>query len=241
MADRLEARGHDVVRASRATGVDVTVPDRLLRTCEGADCLVDCLNLTTLSRRRAVAFFGRAARTVAETTAAARVPHVVAVSIVNVTEPAVSRATGYYAGKEAQEAGYATARVPVTVVRTTAWFTLAETFLHQIRVGRFALVPRMGLQPVHPDAVADLVSDVVEAGPTSGPATSDGPVVRQLAGPERTDATTMARALAAREGTGARVVGLPAPMAGLRSGLLPAADVPRDRRRFEDWVRTGGR
>jgi uncharacterized protein YbjT (DUF2867 family) len=241
VADRLEARGHDVTRAARSTGVDVGTPATLVEVLRGADCVVDCLNLVTLSRRRAVAFFRGAARATADTAAAAEVPHVVAVSIVGVTDPAVARATGYYAGKAAQEAGYAAARVPVTLVRTTAWFTLAETFLGQLRVGRVALVPRMRLRPVHPDAVAELVADVVEAGPSTGPAATAGPAVRALAGPEETDAASMARAVAARAGGVVRVVGLPVPLGGLRTGLLPGPDVPVDDRRFGDWVRGSGR
>lgn len=241
VADRLEARGHEVVRASRASGVDVTASAGLAGALRGAGCVVDCLNLTTLSKRRAVAFFRTAATTVADAAAEAGVAHVVVVSIVGVTDPPVARSSGYYAGKAAQEAGYAGARVPVTVVRSTAWFSLAETFLGQLRVGRLALVPRMGLRPVHPDAVADLVADVVGAGPTTGAARDDGPAVRQLAGPDETDAATMARAVAARDGGRVRVVGLPVPVAGLRTGLLPGPEVARDGRRFADWVRTSGR
>ncbi|MGG5257712.1 NAD(P)H-binding protein [Phycicoccus avicenniae] len=241
VATRLEGDGHEVVRAARSTGVDVTEPGRLVEVLRGADCVVDCLNLTTTSRRRAVAFFGGAARAVSAGAAAAGVAHVVVVSIVNATAPEVSRSTGYYAGKAAQEAEYAAARVPVTVVRTTAWFTLAETFLAQLRVGRFALVPGVRLRPVHPDAVAELVTDVVEAGPTSGPAATDGVAVRSLAGPEELGSAAMARAVARRDGGRVRVVGPPVPVPGIRTGLLPAGDVPRDDRRFADWLRDSGR
>ena len=54
-------------------------------------------------------------------------------SIVNAADLRVRRAMGYYAGKAAQEEAYRSGPVPVTLARTTAWFSLAETFLGQVR------------------------------------------------------------------------------------------------------------
>jgi hypothetical protein len=119
--------------------------------------VVDCLNVVTMSRRTAVSFFAGAASRVADAAATAGVGHVVCLSIVNVTDPAVRRLTGYYAGKAAQEEAYAAGPVPLTLARTTAWFSLAETFLSQIRIGPVAVVPGLRLQPVHPCAAAEFV------------------------------------------------------------------------------------
>lgn len=228
----LRERGHDVLAASRATGVDVRTGAGLEAALSGADTVVDCLNVETMSRRTAVSFFAGAATRVADAAATAGVGHVVCLSIVNVTDPAVRRLTGYYAGKAAQEQAYAAGTAPLTLARTTAWFSLAETFLSQIRVGPLALVPGLALQPVHPLAAATFVADAVE----SGPATTLGPAVHQLAGPQVTDAAVMARAVASARHPGVRVARLPIPVRGLREGLLPAADVARDERTFDDWL-----
>lgn len=232
----LRDRGHDVVVASRATGVDVSTGAGIPEALAGADTVVDCLNVTTMSKRAAVSFFAGAATRVASAAASAGVGHLVCLSIVNVTDPGVRRATGYYAGKAAQEETYAAGAVPLTLARTTAWFTLAETFLSQIRVGPVAVVPGLQLQPVHPSAAATFVADAVESGPAVGSPTSPGPEVRQLAGPEVLDAAVMARAVARTRHPGVRVLRLPVPMAGLREGLLPGADVPTDPRTFNDWL-----
>lgn len=239
VVQRLRAAGLEAVPASRATGVDVTTGAGLDAALDGADCVVDCLNHPSVSRSRAVPFFGGAAERVARAAEAGGVGHVVVLSIVGVTDPAVRGAVGYYAGKAVQEEVYARAFVPVSLVRTTAWFTLAETFLGQMRLGPVAVVPRIRLRPVHPDAAADLITRVVLDGPTS--AGNAAPAVHSLAGPEETDAAAMARALAATRRPRVRVLAVRAPGAGLREGLLPAADVPADDRRFEDWVRGGGR
>ena len=233
VADRLEASGHEVVRAARSTGVDAATGSGLDAAFEGADVVVDCLNRTTLSQKVAVGFFEDAARRVVDAAARAGVGHLVVLSIVNVTDPAVRRAMGYYAGKAAQEEAYGASSVPVSVVRTTAWFTLADTFLSQVRVGPVAFVPRMRLRPVHPDAAAALLVEAVTRGP--------GRAHSEIAGPEEVDAATMARAVAAARHQAVRVVGLPVPVRGLREGLLPGPGVTVDDRRFGDWVAAGAR
>ena len=235
----LRDRGHDVVVASRATGVDVSTGAGLDEALAGADTVVDCLNVTTMSKKKAVDFFTSAATNVATAAATAGVGHMVCLSIVNVTDLGVRRATGYYAGKAAQEEAYAVGAVPLTLARTTAWFTLAETFLSQLRIGPVAVVPGMRLQPVHPAAAAAFVVDAVESGPPSGSPPSPRPEVRQLAGPERHDAAAMARAVARTRHPGVRVVRLPLPMVGLRDGLLPHPEVTTDLRTFSDWLAQG--
>lgn len=241
MTDELRRRGHEVLAASRATGVDVTTGAGLDAALAGADAVVDCLNLATVSKRAAVTFFGGAAERVAAAAARAGVGHIVCLSIVNVNEPGVRRATGYYAGKGAQEDSYAAGSVPVTIARTTAWFSLAETFLSQLRVGPVAFVPGMRLRPVHPGAVAVFLADAVESGlgvgaGAAGAEPGDGPEVRQLVGPEEHDAAAMARAVAVARHRGVRVVRIPLPMKGLREGLLPGAGVVVDTRTFDDWL-----
>ncbi len=159
---------------------------------------------------------------------------VVCLSIVNVSDRAVRGATGYYAGKAAKEGAYAAGPVPLTLVRTTAWFSLAETFLSQIRLGSVAVVPGMRLRPVHPAAAADVLADAAVAGPSE----SSPGRVHQLAGPEELD-SAMAHAVARARHPALRVIRLPVPMAGLRSGLLPHSEVQVDPRRFSDWLAGG--
>jgi hypothetical protein len=98
VATLLRDRGDEVVAASRATGVDVTTGAGLDEALAGADTVVDCLNVTTMSKKKAVDFFTSAATNVVTAAATAGVGHIVCLSIVNVTDPGVRRATGYYAG-----------------------------------------------------------------------------------------------------------------------------------------------
>lgn len=232
----LTARGHTVRQASRATGVDVETGRGLVEAIEGAEVVLDCLNRQSQRRKVAVSFFAGAATRVARATGDAGVKHVVVLSIVNVTEPAARRFTGYYAGKAAQEEVYAqSCPVPVTVVETTAWFTLARTFLDLLAVGPVRPVPSMMLQPVHPAAAAELLADVCEQDPPTEDA--DGQAFRriQLAGPEPLSTVQMAQGLATAEGASGTIVPVPLP-GGIRRVLLPGPQARIDQRRYADWL-----
>ncbi|OMH36661.1 SDR family oxidoreductase [Tersicoccus sp. Bi-70] len=235
-ADAIAARGHEVVRVSRSTGVDAVTGTGLAEAFAGADTVVDCLNITTTRRRPAVDFFTTSATHVADAARAAGVGHVVCLSIVNVTEPGLRSALGYYAGKAAQDDVYrgrlldGPARVGFTSLRSTQWFDFAEQLLRQLRLGPLAVVPAMRVQPVSADAVAEAIADAVDAGPEGAARTID------VAGPEVLDTGTMARRLAERRGTPA-VATVPIPSRTLRTGgLLPPPGARIDPRTFDDWL-----
>lgn len=229
VAGLLEERGHTVRRASRSTGVDVAAGTGLAEVLHGADVVVDCLNIASQRRATAVPFFAGAARRVTAAAQEAGVRHVVVLSIVNVSDPAPRRFTGYYAGKAAQEAVYAESGVPVTLVRTTAWFSLARMFLDVARVGPLRVVPSMQLQPVDPEAVAALLADVAAGQPPAGRR------LVQLAGPEVLTSAAMAGALARADQAQGYVVPVPLPGA-IRTALLPRPETTTDARTFRDWL-----
>ncbi len=236
VAGLLHAAGHDVIRVGRGTGVDLSTGAGLAAAFAGADVVLDCVNNTSvLTWRRAISFFAGGAGNVVEAARSTGVSHLVDLSILNVTQPRARRLTAYYAGKAAQEETYRAGGVPLTVVATTAWFTLGETFLDQIRLGplKAAVVPRLDLQPVSPDAAARLLADAVLADPPP----EGAPRTLELAGPQRIRSDELARALAAARGRAVRVLGLSLPSRLLPPGvLLPGPDVPRDPVTLQEWL-----
>ena len=52
VAEMLEARGHEVVPMSRATGVDVITGDGLAEALTGADCIIDATRAPPRRRPR---------------------------------------------------------------------------------------------------------------------------------------------------------------------------------------------
>src|SRR6185369_11064234 len=79
----LEKRGHDVMRASRTTGVDAYSGEGLAQAMRGADVVIDALQRQTTSKRKAVDFFETTSRNIVDTARHAEVSHLVTVSIYN--------------------------------------------------------------------------------------------------------------------------------------------------------------
>lgn len=230
----LRARGVDVVEVSRRHGADASTGEGLDAAFDGVTTVVDCLNVATLSRRRAVDFFTTAARHVQAAAQRQGVARIVCVTILNARDPRVHRWLGYYAGKAAQERTYRTGPVPVTVVASAQWYELAETLLAQLRLGPLSLVPAMRSQPLAADEAAAFVAERVLE-PASAPA---GDAV--IAGPEVRDVAELARAVAAHRGRHRRVLRVPVSLTALgNGGLLPRGEVTTAPTRFEDWLRAG--
>src|SRR5262245_18631992 len=95
VVDALTDRGHEVVRISRADGVDVITGDGLAVALAGVDAIVDVLTGPSPEEQPATEFFTTAARNLQ----AAGAPLIVVASIIGVEH---SRG-GYGAAKRAHE------------------------------------------------------------------------------------------------------------------------------------------
>ena len=230
VAGLFQADGHQVVVASRATGVDAHTGEGLGQAFAGADVIVDCLGAASMGAKACIDFHERTAGNIVRAAREAGVNRLLCLSIINAREPSVNRVMGYYQGKAAQERAYLLSPLHVTILRTTQWHDFARRFSQAMRVGHWAFVPRMQCQPVAPDAVARLIRDTVEAAGAS-------PKIVELAGPEPRDMAELAQILLAREEPTVRVICLPS--LGFKvfsGGLLPPDGVPLDSGIFEQWL-----
>lgn len=226
----LRSRGHDAVVASRTSGADARTGAGVRKAIRGADVVLDCSNVQTASGRTAVAGFGAIAHHLAHAVLTEHVPHLVAITIFGVHGAEMQRRNGYYRGKAEQERVLAVSGAPVTLVRSTQWFELAEAFLKG-RIGPVAVVPHMRSQPVAATEAARAMVHAAEAGP--------GGADRGVAGPEERDVADLATALAARRGDPSRVLAFRVPGAGRlfdRGELIPGPDVPRTGPTFAEWL-----
>ncbi|WP_127819911.1 SDR family oxidoreductase [Microbacterium sp. CPCC 204701] len=206
-----ENRGHDVVVLSRKKGVDVMEGTGLDSALEGVDSVVDVLNLTTLSTKKAVSFFTATTRNLLTSAARVGVSHHVALSVVGID----SIDTSYYAGKLAQERLVLAASVPHTIARASQFHEFAQQIASQTTVGPVTVVPRTLTRPVAASDVGSHLIDVVESG-ASGRA-------RDLIGPQNATLADMVRRMYAHDGTSRRVLDIRFPGsygAGLASGAL---------------------
>ncbi|MCG7632122.1 NmrA family transcriptional regulator [Gordonia McavH-238-E] len=224
VADLLVERGHEVVRAHRASGVDAYTGSGLAAAFDGADAVVDCLSLQTLKAAAAIDFFETTATHIGRAATSAGVAHVVVVSIANADDPAVNAKFGYYQGKAAQEAAYAKVVDPaaLTIVASVQWFELAEQMMSTMRFGPIAAVPRMRCAPA---AVADVAVAVADEA-TANPAEKRGPSGRrkvEVSGPVTMDLVDVAKAVAAQTGSPRWVLGVRFGGPAIRGGgLVPA-------------------
>ena len=122
---RLEAKGHEAVPASPATGVNTITGEGLAEVMAGADVVVDVSNAPAWEDDAVREFFTTSTRNLVAAEGAAGVGHHLAVSIVGAD---LLPDSGYLRAKVAQEAEVEAGRVPYTILRATQFFE----FLPQI-------------------------------------------------------------------------------------------------------------
>ncbi len=221
--------GHTPVVLARSTGVDVSTGTGLEPALAGVSVVIDVSNVTTLSGRKAIAFFEAATRNLLAAGARAGVGHHVALSIVGCDRVDL----GYYRGKRRQEELVLAGRVPGSVLRATQFHEIAGQLLQRGR-GPFVLIPRSISQPIAAREVAAALVELAAAGPAG--------LAPELAGPERIALPDMVRRLIRARG-GHRVV-VPVRLPGavgtaLRTGgLLPTGTGPRGRQTYDQWLAT---
>ncbi|PCE16186.1 3-beta hydroxysteroid dehydrogenase [Microbacterium sp. SZ1] len=225
--------GHDVVVLARSRGVDVLTGAGLDAALDAADAVIDATNSgTTLSAKKATAFFEAATRNLLEAERRVGVGHHVALSIVGIDGIDAS----YYAGKLAQERAVAAGAVPFTIARAGQFHEFAGQVLSGMK-GPFALVPKLLMRPVAAREVGTHLVRVAEGGPVER--------ARDLVGPRDEVLVDVARRQLAVEGRrrGVLEVRLPGTYGrGLASGVLRGdAGALQGRITFEEWLRSPDR
>ncbi len=171
LVPRLAAKGHDVRRLSRHASGDGAIRGNV-RTGEGIDAAVaacDTVIHAATSLRRAHETEVEGTRHVVEAAEKAGT-HVIYVSIVGVDR---HRLTYYKAKWEAEQIVEAS-NANWTILRATQFHDLLDRFLGT----RVAPMPRRTpFQPVHGGDVADVLVDLVDAGPSGRAPDVGGPEV----------------------------------------------------------------
>lgn len=230
VAQRLTAKGHEVVAASPNTGVNTITGEGLAEALAGASVVIDVSNSPSFADADVLAFFETSTRNLLAAEQAAGVGHHVAVSIVGST---LLPDSGYMRAKVAQEQLVAVGEVPFSIVHSTQFFEFAKSIADGATDGDTVRIPTARFRPIASDDVADAVAAVALGEPLNGGV--------DIAGPEefRFD-EFIALALAAR-GDARTVVGDPeASYFGtkLADGELVPADVTAARLgsvTFEAW------
>jgi len=227
--ERLRTKGHDVVSASPASGVNTLTGEGVTQAVAGAQVVIDLSNSPSFEEKAVVEFFETAGRNLLAAEKAAGVGHHVALSVVG-TERLQS--SGYFKGKMVQENLIRNSGIPYTIVHSTQLFEFTGAIAQTGTVGQVTHVPTAYFQPIFSDDVADAMVAVALAPPVNG--------VVEIAGPEKVRMSDLvARYLAAikdpRQVVGdsrARYYGYE-----IDDGTLVPGNSPRiGATRFDDWL-----
>ena len=172
--ERLRKKGHDVISASPASGVNTITGEGLAQAVAGAQVVIDLSNSPSFEEKAVVAFFETAGRNLLAAENAAAVGHHVALSVVGTER---LQGSGYFKGKAAQENLIRDSGIPYTIVHSTQFFEFTGAIAQTGTVGQVTHVPTAYFQPIFSDDVADAMVAVALAPPVNG--------IVEIAGPEK--------------------------------------------------------
>jgi uncharacterized protein YbjT (DUF2867 family) len=229
----LRERGHEVVPASRSTGVDVVSGEGLGEALEGVEAIVDAATGPSPDEREATEFFTAAAANLQRAGAERGVKEIVAVSIIGIDH----FHGGYYAAKIAHERAHRDGPVPTRLLRASQFHEFVTELVKWGTQGDTAFLGEMRTQLVAARTVAEAIADLLD-GAAGAPR---GNPMAEIAGPREESLAEVARLLVASNGDQLTVEGGEAaddpehlwPAGALLPGPLAKLDGPT----FADWLK----
>jgi uncharacterized protein YbjT (DUF2867 family) len=172
LVTRLRERGHEVLAASRSSGIDAVTGAGLPAAVAGAGVVVDVANSPSFEDAAVLAFFEASTRNLLAAELAAGVRHHVALSVVGADRLPDS---GYMRAKVAQERLIRSARIPYTIVRATQFFEFVGAIAGSGAEGGAVRLPPALMQPVAAADVSAALADVAVSEPVNGTVEVAGP------------------------------------------------------------------
>jgi uncharacterized protein YbjT (DUF2867 family) len=229
LVNTLRQRGHEVVAASPASGVNTLTGEGLGQALANALVVVDVANSPSFEDRAVMEFFETSGRNLLAAETAAGVKHHVALSVVGADRLPDS---GYLRAKVAQEKLIKDSKIPYTIVRSTQFFDFADGIAKSATEGQTVRLPPAMMQPIVSDDVAAALADIALTEARNGTIELAGPepirmddLVRRFLSAKR-DARTVTADPYARY-FGAEVNDL---------SLTPGANPRIGPTRFADWL-----
>jgi uncharacterized protein YbjT (DUF2867 family)/nitrite reductase/ring-hydroxylating ferredoxin subunit len=164
--------GHEVVGASRRSGVDAVTGEGLAEALRDASVVVDVSNSPSFEDAAVMKFFKASTHNLVTGEAAAGVRHHVALSVVG-TERLLR--SGYLRAKFAQEKLIKDSAVPYSIVRATQFFEFLGSIADAGTHGNAVRVPPVLIQPIAADDVARAVAKIATGTPLNGTVEIGGP------------------------------------------------------------------
>jgi uncharacterized protein YbjT (DUF2867 family) len=170
----LRQRGHQVIAASPATGINTITGEGLAEAMTDTDVVIDLANSPSFEDKAVLEFFQTAGRNLLVAEINAGVKHHVALSIVGVD---IMQNVGYMRAKQVQEDLIKQSGVPFTIIRSTQFLEFLSGIANQATSGNEVHLSDVAFQPIASDDVAAFVVKYALAAPANGKV--------EIAGPER--------------------------------------------------------
>jgi uncharacterized protein YbjT (DUF2867 family) len=229
LVSNLRQRGHEVVAASPASGINAITGEGVAEALAGAQVVVDVANSPSFEDKAVLEFFQTSGRNLLAAEATAGVEHHIALSVVGTDRLLES---GYFRGKMAQEKLIKASKVPYTIVHSTQFFEFLGGIAQSGTDGKTVRLSPAFVQPIASDDVAALMADVALGAPVNGTV--------EVAGPERVRlAELVQRFLAATRDERKVIADVHARYFGVElndQSLVPGDSARIAPTRFEDWL-----
>ena len=172
LVSTLTRGGHDVVAASRRSGVDIVTGKGVADTLRSATVVVDVSDSPAFEDAAVMNFFTTGTRNLLADEATAGVGHHVTLSVVGTDR---LPDCGYYRAKLAQETLIRDSSIHYSIVRATQFFEFLETIAAVATQGSAVRVPTAHIQPIAADDVARALARVATGMPLNGTVEIGGP------------------------------------------------------------------
>jgi uncharacterized protein YbjT (DUF2867 family) len=229
VASKLSAQGHQVIAASRRSGVDSLTGEGLADVVAGADVVVDVADSPFFDEEPVLHFFTTTTTNLLCAEQEARVAHHVALSVVGAQ---VMPDSGYNTAKAAQEKLITSSGQPYSIVRATPFYEFALALADSATNGDVVRLPHALFRPIAADDVATAVARAAVGSPING--------VMEIAGPEAMGMDDFVRTGLAANGDQRRVVtDAQAPYFGAvidDHTLAPDENATIFTTRYSDWI-----
>jgi non-heme chloroperoxidase len=226
----LRSKGHDVVAASPATGVNTLTGQGLAEALAGARVVVDVANSPSFEDDAVMDFFRTSSGNLLAAEMVAGVQHHVALSVVGTQRLGDS---GYLRAKAAQEDLIRASSIPYTILQSTQFFEFIERIAREAFDGdAYRLSPAL-MQPIVSDDTVAALGDIAVASPMNATV--------EVAGPEAIPLNELAREVLRAKGDSQKVIADPhARYFGVElndESLTPGPGARLGSVRFGDWLR----
>lgn len=229
VATKLSEQGHDVIAASRRSGVDSLSGEGLASAVAGADVLVDVADSPLFDDDPVIHFFTTTTTNLLAAEREAGVKHHVALSVVGAQ---VMPDSGYNTAKAAQENLIKASGQPYSIVRATPFYEFAIGLADSATDGDVVRLPHALFRPIAADDVATAVAHAAVGPPING--------VTEIAGPDAMGMDDFVRTgLAANDDQRRVVTDARAPYFGAvidDHSLAPDDNATIFTTRYSDWI-----